>query len=364
MNVRGVTLQAGLAVVGLVAAFLVWQREPEGAPGEVTVLDVSKRSLQRVRYDDAARFVELFRDANDEDTVWVRLGDKPPPPPPVASAADGGVPAGGADAGVGPVGSTDGGTPGAVAAATPAVVPPPPAPPRELRGNEAAKTLLGRFAPLRANRALGEMDAKKLEELGLTNSPRKLTLTVEGKEQTFTLASSTGNAWGPPYLLRGDGRVFLLGPTILPDLEGALNRLVDRRLHAFELGDFDSFTVTQGKNSRTFLVSGKPQQGPITIAPQNAPDKPDEFVRNWHDRVWRLVVMDMLGRGAEPPGGAPEELFRVEYKRGDKVVGQATVARGTRGDLYLRTEHTESWVKLQAGVDTLASEAVKVATGS
>jgi hypothetical protein len=330
--------------------------------GDVTVLDVSKRSLQRVRYDDAARFVELYRDANDEETVWVRIGEKPPPPPPAPSAADGGVPAGGADAGVGPGGSTDGGTPGAVAAAPPPPPPPPP-PPRELRGNETARTLWSRLAPLKASRALGKLDAKKLEELGLANSPRKLTLTVEGKEQTLTLAS-TGNAWGPPYLLREDGHVFLLGPTILPELEGAANRLVDRRPHTFELGDFDSFTVTQGKNSRTYVVSGKAQQGPISVAPQSAPDKPDEFVRNWHERVWRLVPLDFLGRGAEPPGGAPEELFRVEYKRGDKVQGHVIVARGARGDLYMRTEHTESWAKLQAGVDTLASEAIKVASGS
>jgi hypothetical protein len=345
MNVRGVTLQAGLAVVGLVAAFLVWQREPKSLSGDLMVLDVSTRSLQRVRYDDASRFVELFRDANNEENVWVRIGDKPPPPPPAPSAADGGVPGGSADAGVGQGGSTDGGTPGAVAAVPPPP-PPPPAPPRELRGNETATALWGRLAPLKASRDLGQLDAKKLEELGLTNSPRKLTLTVEGKEQNFTLASSTGNAWGPPYLLRQDGHVFLLGPTILPELEGAANRLVDRRVHAFELGDIDSFTVTQGKNSRTFVVSGNAQQGPATVAPQSAPDKPDEFVRNWHERVW------------------PEELFRVEYKRGGKVQGQVTVARGARGDLYLRTEHTEGWAKLQAGVDTLAAEAVKVASGT
>jgi hypothetical protein len=45
------------------------------------------------------------------------------------------------------------------------------------------------------------------------------------------------------------------------------------------------------------------------------------------------------------------------------VQGQVTVARGARGDLYMRTEHSESWAKLQAGVDTLASEAIKVASG-
>jgi hypothetical protein len=362
MNVRGVTLQAGLAVVGLVAAFLVWQREPAGMPGEVTVLDIPKRSLQRVRYDDATRSVELYRDDKDEDTVWVRIGDKPPPPP-VPKAVDGGVPAGGADGGVvASPGGTDGGTPGPAVAGTPPAPPPPP--PRELRGNETAKTLMGRLAPLKASRALGEMDAKKLEELGLTNSPRKLTLTAEGKEHAFTLASPTGNAWGSPYLLRGDGRVFLLGPTILPDLEGASNRLVDRRTHTFEQGEFETFTVTQGKNSRTFVVSGNPRQGPVTVAPQSAPDKPDEFVRNWQDRVWRLVPTDFLGRGVEPPGGAPEEMFRVEYKRGDKVLGHLTVARSAKGDFYIRTEHTDSWAKLHSGVDTLASEAVKVASGS
>lgn len=359
MNVRGVTLQAGLAVVGLVAAFLVWQREPEGTPGEVTVLDISKRALQRVRYDDAVRFVELYRDERDEDTVWVRIGDKPPPPP-VPKTADGGVPGGAADAGVvASAGSTDGGTPG-VAATVP---PPPPPPPRELRGNETARNLLSRLAPLKATRSLGEMDAKKLEELGLTNSPRKLTLTVDGKERAFTLASPTGNAWGTPYLLREDGRVFLLGPTLLPELEGASSRLVDRRMHTFELGEFDTFTVSQGKNSRTYVMSGKPP-APVTVAPQSAPDKPDEFVRNWHDRVWRLLPVDFVGRGQEPVGGAPEETFRVEYKRGDKVVGEVTVGRSARGEFFVRTEHTPGWAKLHSGVDTLVSEAVKVASGS
>jgi hypothetical protein len=359
MNVRGVTLQAGLAVVALVAAFLVWQREPEGTPGEVVVADISKRALQRVRYDDATRSVELYRDAEDEDTVWVRLGEKPPPPP-APKTVDGGVPAPGADGGVvASAGNTDGGTP-ALATVVPPTPPPPPLPPRELRGNEAAKTLMGRMAPLKAMRSLGEMDAKKLEELGLVNSPRKLALTVDGREQAFTLAAPSGNAWGTPYLLREDGKVFLLGPTLLPDLEGAINRLVDRRTHTFEFGEYDTFTVTQGKNSRSYVLSGKPP-GPVTVAPQSAPDKPDELVRNWHDRVWRLLPVDMLGRGQEPVSGPPEELFRVEYKRGGKVVGHVTVGR-SKGDFWLRTEHTAGWMKLQPGLDTLVSEATKLAS--
>jgi hypothetical protein len=365
MNSRAVALQVALAAVGLVAAFLVWQREPEGVPGEVTVLDISKRALQRVRYDDSTRSVELYRDAQDEEQVWVRITEKPPPPPPPPPAmamadggvADGGVAGGGADAGT-PVatGGADGGTPLAPA-------PPAPPPPRELRGNETAKNLLARIAPLKGTRALGELDEKKLVELGIVNSPRKLTLTADGKEHALTLASPQGTAWGSPYVLREDGKVFLLGPALLPDLEGAPTRLVDRRMHTFELGEFDTFTVFQGKSSRTFVVSGKPP-APVTVAPQGAPDKPDEFVRNWHDRVFRLLPLDLFGKGDEPPGGPPEELFRVEYKQGDKVVGQVTVARGAKGDYFARTEHTAGWTRLHSGVDTLASEAVKVASGS
>ncbi|MDC0714099.1 hypothetical protein POL68_36880 [Stigmatella sp. ncwal1] len=354
MNTRGVWVQGVLAVVGLVAAFFVWQREPEGIPGEVTVLDVSKRSLQRVRYEDASRTAELYRDPNDEETVWLQLGTKSPPLPAVTTpegVADGGV----ADGGVADGGVADGG-------AADAGVPAPPAPPRQLRGNEMAKNLFARLVPLKATRALGELDEKKQEELGLTNSPRKLTLTVDGREQSFTLASPSGTSWGSPYLRREDGRVFLLGPALLPDLENASSRLVDRRKHTFEMGDFDAFTVFQGKASRAFVVNGKPPS-PVTVAPQGTPDKQDEFARNWFDRVWRLVPSELLGKGEEPPGGAPEEVFRVEFRKGEKQTGFALVARGVKGDFYLRTEQLPGWAKLPSGVDTLASEAVKVSQG-
>jgi len=359
MNARGVALQGGLAAVGLVAAFLTWQREPEGQPGEITVLDISKRALQRVRYEDATRFAELFRNPEDEDKLWVRIGDKPKPPPPAsASGMDGGVPGGASDAG-----TALASTAGASDAGTPPTPPTPPPPPRELHANQNAETLFGRLAPVKGTRALGELDAKKLEELGLVNSPRKLTFTVDGREQVLTLAAPTGGVWGVPYALREDGKVFLLVTTIIPDFESAMNRLVDRRLHTFEEGDYDTLTVTQGENSRTFISTGKPPT-PVSIAPQNAPDKPDEFVRNWHDRVWRMMAMDVLGRGEEPEGGPLADLVRVEYRKGGKQLGFLTIAKSKKGEYFARSEHSAGWVRLHAGFDTLVNEAIKIASGS
>jgi hypothetical protein len=344
MKASGVALQGALAAAGLLAALFVWQREPEATPGEVTVVDAPARALERVRYEDETRFVELFRDAKGDGELWVRLGTKPPPPPPVASAA------------------TDGGTAdaGTVAQASPPPSPPPP--PRELRANEVAQKLFARFAPLRASRGLGALDEKKLTEVGLAQSARRLTLTVGGAERAFTLANPPGG-WGSPYLKSdADGHVFLLGPSLMPDLEAGASRLVDRRLHTFEPGAYDTLVVTQGAASRTLVASGQPP-GPTTLAPKEAPDKPDEFLRNWHERVWRLMPLDFLGRGEEPPGGAPEVVFRVEYRRGDKPVGELTVGRGEKGEFYARTEHTPGWARLHGGVDTLASEATKVASG-
>lgn len=349
MNARGLALQGGLAALGLVAAFLTWQREPEGQPGEVTVLDISKRALQQVRFEDQTRFAELFRNPQDGDKLWVRVGDKPKPPPAApapASEADGGV------------GTVDAGTP-----PVPPAPPAPPPPPRELRANANAETLWGRLAPLKGSRALGALDAKKLEELGLVNSLRKLTFTVDGREQVLTLAGAAGGVWGTPYALREDGKVFLLVTTVLPDLEGAMNRLVDRRLHTFEEGDYEGFTVSAGKSSRAFVSTGKPPT-PVTIAPQSAPDKPDEFVRNWHDRVWRMMAMDVLGKGEEPPGGAPEELLRITYSKGGKELGFLVLAKNPKGEYFSRTEYSAGWIRLHTGFDTLVNEGLKIASGS
>jgi len=366
MNTRGLALQGALAAVGLVAAFLTWQREPEGMPGEITILDISKRALEKVRWEDATRYVELFRNPEEEDKLWVTIAEKPRPPPPPPAAPDGGVADGGVSGGA-DGGTTPGGADGGVAPAAPPSPPPappaPPAPPRVLRANANAETLWGRLAPLKGTRAIGELDEKKREELGFVDSPRKLTLTVDGREHVVVIGSPKGLPWATPYVMREDGKVFLMVTTILPDFEGAMNRLVDRRIHKFEEGDFDTLVVTQAKNSRTFSVSGKPP-APMVISPQNAPDQPDEFVRNWHDRIWRVAAMNVLGKGEEPPGSPLQTMFRVEYRKGGKDIGFFEAARSTQGVYFVRTELSAGWIQVPPAFDTLVTEAVKVASGS
>lgn len=314
MRARGVVLQGALAAAGLLAAFFVWQREPAGVPGEVVVLDAPKQTLERVRYEDASGWVELFREVSEDGELWLRLGTK--------------------------------------------------ALPRELRANETAEKLFIRFAPLRATRSLGVLDAETLAEVGLKNSPRKLAVKLTHGEHVFTLASSS-IGWGSPYLRREtDGQVFLLSPSLLPDLENAANRLVDRTLHAFGAGEYDVLTLTAGGSARTFLVRARAQR-PAELVPRDAPDSADETARKWHERVWLLAPAqaDFLGRGEAPPGGEPQEVFRVEYRSGDERLGWLSVARGAGGELYARTEHTAGWAKLPPWADSIVQDAEKVAAG-
>ena len=222
-----------------------------------------------------------------------------------------------------------------------------------------AQKLFARFAPLRAQRELGVLDAQKLEEIGLAKTGRLLTLTVDGAQKHFRLAAPA-SGWGAPYLQRvSDGQVFLLGPALLPDLEAAANRLVDRRLHTFDVDGFDRVVITSGATSRAFVASGKPP-GAVQLAPVETPTAPDDFARNWHDRVWRLTPVELLGRGESPPGPAPTPAFRVEYQRGGKPVGELTMAKTPDGSWYARTEFTPGWTRMGGGLEPLAEEAVKL----
>lgn len=403
MKARDVAVQGVLAGVALVAAFFVWQREPSRAPGEVTVEEGQASALDRIRYDEETRFVELLRDPQDRDTIWVRLGSKPAKPG-AEAAMDAGVPAhasgdagalasateagtltGASDAGRAaldagalahvtsdagahanasntgllPAGSDGGALASAPADAGTPASPAPVPPPRELRGNDVALKLFSRLIPLRAQRDLGVLDEKKLDEIGLAKTERGLTLTLDGTPRTFRVATPA-SGWGPPYLQRtSDGHVFLLGPSVLTDLEAAASRLVDRRLHTFDVDGFDRVVITTGSTSRAFAASGKPP-GAVQLSPVDAPGTPDDFARNWHDRLWRLTPVEFLGRGEAPPGPAPTPAFRVEYQRGGKAVGELSMAKTPDGSWYARTEFTPGWARMGGGLELLAEDAAKL----
>lgn len=330
MKVRQTVVHGALALVGLSLAYATWQRGPELAQGEVVVLDLGKNDLELVRYEDGAKFVEVFRGeaAGAEEAVWLRQGSLPSAP---ASSPDGGAPL---------------------------AQPLPPSPTREVRGAPAAEKLLEQLTPLKAVRALGKLDDQTLEELGLKESKKALEVRGEGTTQRFKVAQAP---WGgSPYLqAEKDGQVYLLKGGLLSDFDGAAFRLVERRLHVFPASEFDAVTVKAGGREKTLVHKA---QGPAlgTLAPQGAPDKPDDFARNWHQKAWNLVPMEILGKGEEPPGGAPQVVARVDYLHRGKPKGYLEVAK-VADAYFARSESTAGWVKLHGNGAEIAKEAERIA---
>ena len=338
MTGRAAAIQGGLAAAGLLAVYLTWQREPEKAPGAVTVIEAVKSDITHVRYTDDANAVDFERgkDSTGAPAVWIHLAPtgKAPPKPPAKNEK-----------------------PKPDAKTT-------PEPPRDLLGSEPATKIFEGFAPLNSPRAFGLLDATKLKELGLDAPTRHLEISVRGDVRRFDIGQPEKATGGEAFLRdTRDGRVYLLPRGLLADLQNP-NHLVDRRLHAFEIADFDRFVLASGGKQKEYLQINREVRGKSSFAPAKTPDKPDQMAKNWHDALWRAFPSEILGRGEEPPTGKPTVVLRIDYTDGKTPVGFMEFARAessggvseeTPGaDVYARTEHTAGWLKLATGAQLVA----------
>ena len=346
MTGRAAATQGGLAAVGLLAALVTSQRQPEHAPGSVTVIDATKLDVTHVHYTDDHNAVDFERGHGDKDApVWIHLVPAAEAPKPDAKTKP----------------------------ETKTKEPTPPAPPRDLVGGDQATKVLDQFAPLVSPRAFGQLDAAKLKELGLEAPTRKLDVTVKGEVHHFVIGQPEKATGGESFLRdTGDGRVYLMPRGMLSDLQNPAH-LVDRRLHSFEQGDFDRMVLAAGGKSKDYVQLDREARAKAGFAPAKTPDKRDQMAKNWHDAVWRAFPSDILGRGEEPAGGKPTVVLRVDYFDGKSSVGYMELARAESsggvseeaaseapsGDVYARTEHTAGWLKLHNG-GQLVSDAQKL----
>lgn len=370
MTGRSAAIQGGLAALGLIAAHFTWQREPERAAGAVAIVEASKSDVGKVRYEDDNVAVELTPGrGGGGPKVWLHLVTKPKtdaPKDPTKDKKDDKK-----DDKKAQDKNADGKKtePTKTAESTPAKTPEKPKtpPPRDLPGGDGAAKLYDQFAPFISPRAFGNLEASKLKELGLDAPKRKLEITVKGDVRRYEIGQPA-NAPGGESFVRDtrDGRVYLMPRTMLTELQNATH-LVDRRLHVFELADFDRIVLSSGGKQKEYLQVGRENRATAGFAPPKAPDKRDQMAKNWHDSLWRTFPSDVLGRGEEPASGKPVPALRVDYYEGKRAVGWIEVAKVETGsgmsdegaanpatEYYARTEHTAGWVKLHSAANTIS----------
>jgi hypothetical protein len=339
MNSRAVVTQGALAVAGLAAAYVTWQRQPELAAGEAFALDIGKGDLEKIRYEDA------------EFKSWSELSRDKDPNGPFISLQMSGSDASGV----------------AMPSGHPSV--PVKIPQRLVRGNESAQRLFERFAPLRATRALGVLDKSKLKDLGLDTTKKKIEVVGRGTKRTYALTPAPPGGTDPYIRDEGDGRVYIIPRTILSDLQSASTNLVERRLHPFKIEEVDRIVISAGGKTKDFKATRIEDLPGVRLSPAGS-DKADETAKNWHDRVWNLFPAEVFGKGEQPKEGTPRPTLRVEYFSRGRSLGwlelaltgppppanESTTAPPKPDAAYARSEFSLGWMKMPNDAMGLVTE--------
>jgi hypothetical protein len=327
---RQVAWQGTLALAALVGAYFTWQRGVELAPGEVLVVDIGKNELTSVRFDD------------QEKSTWVELGRMSDEGGPFTSVH---------------LSAQEKPAPGKEQ-------PPTKTPERLVRGSDAADKLFGSFAPLRASRGLGVLDAAKLKDLGLDVAKKHLALTLRSGKRSFAIAPAPPGGSDPYLRDETSGQVYVVVRSFLSDFQNAASMLVERHLHGFKVEEADRVVIQRGGKKKDFLLSHG--EGGVRLSPASTPDKPDGTAKTWHDRAFALWPAEVLGKDEGPAEGSPQVDLRIEYSvRGRrlgfvelaKVAPVATASEGSKDTLFARSERTLGWFKLAADAQNLLTDA-------
>jgi hypothetical protein len=357
VNRRAATIQGLLALSGLTAAYFTWQREPSLDSGQAYVLDINKNELQSIRYEEldlpapvdpkdpkpaqaatakVRDWIELTSTKEDDGpAVWMRLAGK--------EGGNVALPSGH------PMVQTE-------------------VPERTVRGNDGAEKMWELFAPFKATRALGKLDAEKLKALDLDAPKKRLKVTYKGVTKTYSLAPAPPGGSDPYVRDDEDGNVYVIARQILSDLQAARTNLTQRKLHGFIIQDIDKLVITAKGKTKEFKFrrfDGRP--GGELLSATN-PDKPDQTAGNWHERVFSLFPADVLGKGEKPSAGEPLVVLHIEYFYRNKKTGWLDLATtgGTptagstgappRTEAFARSEFTAGWMTLSADAQALVSE--------
>ena len=345
MKARSTAVFGALALAGLIAAYFTWQRPKDTVKADsVVVLSATKQSLDSLHFDDATRFVDVVKHTDGETRWWVTLGFLPGKTPVV-------------DAGTSVV-AMDGGVDGGVLQVS--VKPAEPTPTRETLANDRADTLVARFMPLEASRALGVLPQAKLDELGLVGSTRRLEITYAGQIKRFSVSKPLPGIIGS-YLMDDKGEVFLVQSTMFNELDPASSVLVDRRMHTFKQSEFDHFTVSLDGKTEDFVQTNAEIAQTAKVAHASSPEKPDDLAKNWHDKIWnRTVVTEVLGKGELPKAGTPKVAVRIDYSLRGAKKGWLEIGFDSTQGTWARSENTASWVGIHQGAEETVIEAKRL----
>jgi hypothetical protein len=200
--------------------------------------------------------------------------------------------------------------------------------------------LIAQLAPLRALRVLGKVSEADKTDFGFDKDLSKLTLTEGGKDRTLIFGGSTPG--GTDYYAKDatTGAMYVVSGSILRDLTSADQRLVERRLHAFEDNVPKRIKITAGTATRELVRSADK----TSWTKPSAPNDKDETATNWLSKIDHVRTTSYEGDALHPPAAEADYVFKLEYFDDRKSLGFAEfihrAAPDGKVDYVVRTELT------------------------
>jgi hypothetical protein len=310
MMARGLWVHLGLLVASIAASLWVWTRDPQStiAPvATVTAWNGRPDDVRSIAFDSPAKTVSIEPRTDTRGRWYFGTAESK-----LRIAVDGGL------------------------SSTPKPV--------VFASVEPAQKIVDALAPFKALREVGRIDAARSEEFGFKEPASTLVVTIGGAEHRLALGGPTPN--GNDRYVRDETTsiVYSTRGDFLRDIELGEMGLSERDLHDFQDPEILSVRIVGAGKSREAL-----RRGPATKriwADPASPDKPDETVSNWLNKVDRLRPTEYV---ADLPASR-EPVARLDYKvKGeDGTFFEITKIPGAAGkfDYYVRSEHTRLWGKV------------------
>jgi hypothetical protein len=215
------------------------------------------------------------------------------------------------------------------------------------RASQEFEKTLQRLLPLRAERDLGKVDAKKLSQFGMVEAGRTLIVEARSQKVTYLIGSQTYGGATTYVQEQPEGPVYLISSTLIRSLDVRATRYLERRLVGVDKQDVERIAVGTLTANREFLQQKREKQASAWV-PADSPETANDLFTNWVDRVFRLGATEYL---AEDPAPPPRPVFKLLYFRGSKKLDElelaSTEAEEGKRDFFARSAFTGGWVKLK-----------------
>lgn len=318
---RGLLIHTAILAVAGGLALKTWTTDETKAPkhGETDLWSGNPDQVQEIRYEAKQGVLTLEPHRDTEGRYFVGMVKKNPSAEPEKKLDEHGQ----------PVEST-----------------PPPATPAEPKisrfiATKDGEDLVAQLAPVRALRVLGKVtDAQKVD-FGFDKEEGKLTVKLGGADHTLIFGGTTPG--GTDYYAKdaATGNAYVVTGSVVRDLTNADQRLVERRLHAFEESAPKRVKITAGSSSRELVRSADKKDA---WTKPGAPNDKDETATNWMSKVERLRTTSYEGEALHPPPAPADLVLKIEYFDERKPIGTTEMWRhpGSDGktDYIVKTELT------------------------